>query len=370
MKSWRIRSIKTLIGPYDVGPVFGALTIGLINQIRLRQTSYEYHFGVARVRFFLLASALDIFVSLLFYVALVLLARLWPKRSHFLSHYILGVLFIALLSNLTDLLGSKVLMQVMHIKNYLLIDNFLSLLGLKFIFATILIAVTHSRSKVLEVRLTVADKLNTMLSARYAALVETDEEIRDQAARLLHDRIQGELMLAAARLSKAVQSISEDGQAEIVAVIKVLEKIRSTDVRQVSQLLTPNLAGEGLIGACETLCDGFGSQVDVDLQINPGVETLEESVKLGLFRIIEQGLMNSIKHGPASRVTIRIFVDDSGLLQTVISDNGPGSTGDNLGKGTQIIDAWVAILQGEKVIESKPGSGYALKVSIPIQPTI
>jgi signal transduction histidine kinase len=359
-------SINSLLGPYDIEPLFSALAVGLVNQVRLRQTSYSYHYGVDRVRFFLIGSALDIVISFIFYCGFFLLLKFRPKRSSAFSNYMLRIFIIALMSNLTDLMGSKFLIHVLHLKNFLLVDNFISLLVLKFLFALVLVAVTHSRSKVLEMRLAEADKLNNMLSARYTALVETDEEIRDQAAKLLHDRIQGELMLAAARLSRTVQGLPADAQEEIVPVIKVLEKIRSTDVRQVTQLLIPNLASEGLIGACETLCEGFNSEIEIELQISRGIEMVDENIKLGLFRIIEQGLMNSIKHGPASHVKISVSIDHSETIHAEIADNGPGSASEKAGKGSQIIDAWVAILGGFKDIETQLGRGYTLRVSLPI----
>jgi signal transduction histidine kinase len=210
------------------------------------------------------------------------------------------------------------------------------------------------------------EEINKALTERYSALIETDEEIRELAASLLHDRIQSELMLAAVRLTKTSQGLSLESAAEILPVIKVLEKIRGIDIRQVSQLLTPNLASEGLIGACETLCENFNTAIEITLEISNRVESIDENTKLGIYRIIEQGLTNSIKHGPAENVSISVQFKELGLIEVVIADDGPGSAKPASGKGTQIIDAWVGILGGSKEIDSKPGSGYMIRVSLPL----
>ena len=199
----------------------------------------------------------------------------------------------------------------------------------------------------------------------YRTVYRSQGRVVTATAKLLHDRIQSELMLAAARLSKTSQGLSPEAAAEILPVIKVLEKIRGTDIRQVSQLLTPNLAGEGLIGACETLCENFNTAIEITINISNRVESIDENTKLGIYRIIEQGLTNSIKHGPSENVSISVAFKEPGLLEVVITDDGPGSANPSSGKGTQIIDAWVGILGGSKEIESKPGSGYTLKVEIP-----
>jgi len=262
-------------------------------------------------------------------------------------------------------LAARTLIPLFKLRDFLFTDNFIGTFIMRLVFGIFLVALTHSRSRDLEVELLETEEINKALTDRYSALIKTDEEIRDHAAKLLHDRIQSELMLAAARLSKTSQGLSLEAAAEILPVIKVLEKIRGTDIRQVSQLLTPNLAGEGLIGACETLCENFNTAIEITINISNRVESIDENTKLGIFRIIEQGLTNSIKHGPAENVSISVQLKEPGLLEVVIADDGPGSATPSSGKGTQIIDAWVGILGGSKEIESKPGSGYTLKVEIP-----
>ena len=235
----------------------------------------------------------------------------------------------------------------------------------RFVFALIFVAITHNRLKVLNQKLDSVSALNDELKERYVLLIESDEEIRSQASLLLHDRIQAKLMLAGAKLTRIADVLSEEGRLGVQPVIKELEGIRAIDVREVSQLLSPNLAGEALLGSLENLCDEYHSEVNFTIDIDEEIEVLDDEIKLGIYRIIEQGVINAIKHGPAANVQISAKQGIDGLLVIEVRDDGPGSKVVRPGKGTVIIDSWVSKLGGIKEIESHPGSGFILRVLLP-----
>jgi signal transduction histidine kinase len=123
---------------------------------------------------------------------------------------------------------------------------------------------------------------------------------------------------------------------------------------------------EGLIGACENLCREYQPEVEFIIDISQEVEEIEEEKKLGFYRIIEQAVINSIKHGPASKVVISVRRTSKDELLLEIADDGPGAKTLKPGTGTIIVDAWTSKLGGRKEIKTAPGAGYSLKVSIPI----
>ena len=141
------------------------------------------------------------------------------------------------------------------------------LVSYPFLFAIIFIAITHNRLRNLSKKLDSTSDLNNQLNERYAKLVESDEEIRSHASQLLHDRIQAKLMLAGAKLTGITGVLSEEAKLGVLPVIKELESIRAIDVREVSQLLSPNLVGEGLTGSCENLCKEFEGSVEFTIEI-------------------------------------------------------------------------------------------------------
>lgn len=259
--------------------------------------------------------------------------------------------------------GQEFLIPLFKTENFLMSGVLLGELITRFIFALLCVAITHNRLRTLGYQLEMSSQLNKQLKNRYSQLIDSDEEIRSHASQLLHDRIQSKLMLSAAKLTRISGMLTEEGKLGIQPVIKELEHIRSIDVREVSQLLTPNLSGEGLIGACENLCQEYQLEVDFIIDIAQGIEEIEEEKKLGLFRIIEQAVINSIKHGPALSVLISVKRNSQDELLLEVTDDGPGVKISKPGTGTIVIDAWISKLGGRKEIKSTPG--YSLKVFIP-----
>jgi signal transduction histidine kinase len=51
---------------------------------------------------------------------------------------------------------------------------------------------------------------------------------------------------------------------------------------------------------------------------------LDSEVLLGIFRIIEQAMLNALVHGPAHRVQISVTTSAEGVTDIIISDDGPG----------------------------------------------
>jgi signal transduction histidine kinase len=238
----------------------------------------------------------------------------------------------------------------------------------RFLFAIMFIAFTHNGMRSLKELLARASALNNDLQGKYRTLIESDEEIRDQAARYIHDRVQAEITLVSSKLNKVALSEGDEIRNLLTPVISDLEKIRSIDLKLVSQILTPNFAAEGLKGAIETLCEQYKSGIEYQIAFDERVKDCDEELSLGIYRIIEQGIINAITHGPASKVTINVAKTDYGIYLVEVSDNGPGALNAKPGIGTVIIEAWCSILHGVKEIESDPKMGYTLRVTIPASP--
>jgi signal transduction histidine kinase len=212
-----------------------------------------------------------------------------------------------------------------------------------------------------------ANKLVNKLETEREELIHSDEDLRRQTSQFLHDRVQSDLMVVGMKL----QSISGQASPEVNEVIEKaihrLENTRATDLRNLIEILTPNLEAGSLQSALDVLLEQYRSNMDVQLQINPATEKLDAETLLGIFRIIEQSTLNSLVHGPAKRVQISVITSSDGDTTVLVSDDGPGILLDEIsaGVGTAIIDSWVGILNGEKEIDSAPGHGYQLQVSIP-----
>lgn len=365
MKVSRKERIKNFLGPYDLNVGLIYFTFLVLNIFQLRPETYRYAYGYPRIHFFLSSVFIVLVLSTPLLLLLLASKKVWSKRQKSFFLYFVEVSILTLIVNSTQQIGSGYLVSLFGLKDFLRTDNFWFTNLIKTLVAFLIISFTHSREKELKKRIITVNLLNTLLSNRYRTLIDADEKIRDQAAKLLHDRIQSELMLASSRLGRMTNSLPASMAEEFQSIQKTLEKIRKSDIREVSQLLTPNLDSEGLIGSCENLASDFGVGVTIHININEDMENLDKNLKLGIYRIIEQGINNAIKHGPASQIIVNLFPGDLGVIVLEVIDNGPGATEDNVGTGTIVIDSWVSLLSATKQIESTIGVGYTLRVTIP-----
>ena len=95
-----------------------------------------------------------------------------------------------------------------------------------------------------------------------------------------------------------------------------------------------------------------------------------------LTRIVQESLVNVRKHSQAHAVEVRLGSSD-GRWVLVIEDNGRGFpfTGrmsqaemDAHGRGPGVIKERVRVIAGELTIESTPGQGSRLEISVPQKP--
>jgi two-component system nitrate/nitrite sensor histidine kinase NarX len=95
-----------------------------------------------------------------------------------------------------------------------------------------------------------------------------------------------------------------------------------------------------------------------------------------LTRIVQEGLVNVRKHSHAHAVLVRLSAAD-GRWTLVIEDDGSGfpfsgrlsqTELDALGRGPLVIKERVRVIAGELAIESTPGRGSRLEISVPQKP--
>jgi signal transduction histidine kinase len=282
-----------------------------------------------------------------------------------MRRYFLEIVGAAVLSTLLTHLYNSTVIPWSGRPQYLGSNDRPIIIFIRVIFCFLFIAATHELQRNLKEKLQEAEARNQILLDQYKVLIDADEEIRGQASRYLHDRVQSEIMLASTKLKRRVGEIGHGQDEQITESIHQLEKIRSVDLKLVSQILTPNIEAEGIGGSIENLCRQYSSNFSYECEIEPAVETLDREQLLGIFRIVEQAVINSITHGPAQTVSIKITSEIDGEFSIAISDDGPGSDSTETGTGTVIIDAWVSILKGRKEVKSNLGKGYELLVTFP-----
>jgi len=322
---------------------------------------------IQRVEIGLEASLVIASISLLIVFYFFACMKLRNKKNASLRRYFMEIIGVAVLFKFLTFFFGLTLSAWTERPRYLGLDDTPGSFIVRITCCFLFIAATHQIQKSLKLRLQDAERLNESLLEEYKAVMASDEEIRGQASRYLHDRVQSEIMLATFQLKKRVNEIGFSSDEEIGKAIHQLEKIRSSDIKFLSQLLTPDIEVEGVCGAIESLCSQYSSTIDFHFVFDPTLDQLTHEQSLGIFRIVEQAIINAITHGPASKINIVARANSADGFTVEISDNGPGVhiLGTGTGTGSVIIDAWVSILNGKKEISSTKGTGYTLIFSFP-----
>ena len=232
-------------------------------------------------------------------------------------------------------------------------------------FALFSFSLSHGSERRIYDRLRKADNLVQKLELNSNKLVLSDETLRRQTSQFLHDKIQSELMVIAMGLKSVKGESRSEVDSAISSAINRLESTRSIELRNLVQILTPNFEGKKLSSYIEVLKRQYAAGLEISIEIDPEIDALTENQQLGLFRIVEQCLLNSLLHGPAKRVKVSIFKPSSQEFTLTVEDDGPGAdlSRINSGMGSAIIDSWVNILKGASEISTSLGSGYRFKAT-------
>lgn len=369
MKRIELKKLLRLIGPYPYNPYLIFLFFFALFFSRFVPLVSYLPAGPERWRaggIILIASAIP---GIIFSSGAVLLRkfRFWSSESTIF--YILEVAFFQYLNLLYLPFINRRLKVRLGYSNETLIALSPQIFMASLVLVLIALALMHQAEQKIGLRLSVATELVGKLEMEREGLIHSDERLRRHTSQFLHDRVQSDLMVVGMKL----KSISGQSSLEINDVIDQaihrLEKTRSADLRNLIQVLTPNLEAGSLRSALDLLLEQYQSNMGISLHIDSAAEELDSKELLGIFRIVEQAILNALVHGPAKRVQISVKTETTGITEIIVADDGPGTSVENVtaGIGTATIDSWVGILRGEREIDSAPGHGYRLQVRFPVR---
>ncbi len=206
------------------------------------------------------------------------------------------------------------------------------------------------------------------LSAR---LVAAQEEERRTISRELHDEVGQTLsavLVDAANLATRIPS--DDATAH-----RYLESIRThadssvNSIRNIALLLRPSMLDDlGLIPALEwqarEVSRRQGIHVKVEDQNVP--ESLPDAVRTCIYRVVQEALHNVSSHSGAANVVVGVR-RENGTLALTVEDDGSGFDPQRTrGMGLLGMEERVKRLGGRMEIQSEPGKGTRLRVTLPL----
>lgn len=212
-----------------------------------------------------------------------------------------------------------------------------------------------------------------------AALRRLNEILEEEARRIahiLHD--EAAQLLATVYLELAEINREAPPTAVQLRVDKItthLDLVRE-QLRQLSHELRPPILDQlGLLPALQFLADGFRKRVRLDVVIANRTDhrgRFPSAIETALYRAVQEALNNVSRHAKAARTTISVW-NTKWTVYCVIKDDGigftpsaPGTDTVPRGLGLLGIQERVNSLHGSFEIESAPGAGTELIISIPL----
>jgi len=211
-------------------------------------------------------------------------------------------------------------------------------------------------------------------------LISVKEEELRRLSRELHDDLTQRLAVLAIEAGKLELQMNDNEQTlpesiqRISGIKEQLIKV-SEDVHRISRQLHPTILEDlGLVRAIESECASLGQRENVEIIFtNEDVpDGLPNDVPLCLYRILQESLNNCICHSGANRCKVALKGSDNAITLAV-EDKGagfdPAEVRDKPGLGLSSMRERVQLVGGHFTVNTEPGSGTSVHVSIPLKGT-
>lgn len=224
--------------------------------------------------------------------------------------------------------------------------------------------------EVLHVEPFVAQKHNDLYG------LDIQEKERQRIARDLHDTSLQNLTHLVHKLELASMYIDKDplqAKLELATISKnlkdVIEEIRNTifDLRPMSfDDLGLKESFERLFAKLKDANKAFDFDIIID-----EVSCENSLVLITIFRVVQEACSNAICHSCGNKLKVRIKREDTSV-NIYIADNGCGFTAEDVKQksdkhfGITVMKERINILGGNIVIDSIPGKGTEIRISIPL----
>ncbi|HEY1934344.1 MAG TPA: cache domain-containing protein [Acetobacteraceae bacterium] len=206
--------------------------------------------------------------------------------------------------------------------------------------------------------------------------VDAQEAERKRIARELHDSLGQYLTALRLGLSAVGTRCGAEAAGPKLAELKCLTTEVGHELSRISRELRPTVLDDlGLQSAVTQCAEEWEARSDLrfDLQINLGERRLPQAIETTLYRVLQEAITNVIRHANADRVGVILEAKEH-EVRLIVEDNGIGFSPQEAGAhggtlqhfGLIGIRERLALVNGVLEIESAPGGGTTLFVTVPV----
>jgi signal transduction histidine kinase len=164
---------------------------------------------------------------------------------------------------------------------------------------------------------------------------------------------------------EALAAIAGTGRQALAEMRRLLGVLRHDDGTDPGRAPLPGIAQLG-----ELLEQTRAAGLPVSLTVEGVPRPLPDGAALAAYRIVQESLTNTRKHGGAratAQVTLR-YLEDALMLRITDDGQGPVTVPDGAGHGLNGMRERVAIYGGWVQAGPRPGGGYHVTARLPFQP--
>lgn len=218
-------------------------------------------------------------------------------------------------------------------------------------------------------------------------VITIQDQERRELARELHDEM-GPYLFAiravATKLKVGLSAFAERGLAsQCDTILARTDEVQQVNRRVLQKLRPAGLDELGLRKALESflnMCKPGAPALDFALTIEDGVDDLDRTAQLTIYRIVQEAVTNALRHAGAHQIDIDVeLMDEPGTVagqraqtaavRVVVADDGTGIKSVRKdGFGIVGIEERVLSLGGEVTITDRTHGGTEVRAVFPIAP--
>lgn len=191
---------------------------------------------------------------------------------------------------------------------------------------------------------------------------------RNRISREIHDSVGHSLSTIIIQLG-AIEKISEStATANMAANLREFAKNSLDEIRKALRELKPGQIKEyETIIAVEELIRDFSKLTGIEVKLGFSKQKwqIHEEMSLTIYRIVQEFLSNSARHGKATKVNIFMHFNEDDLIIT-LKDNGIGTDYIKPGMGLTNLSERVNELGGKVNYESQEDMGFLMRAVLPV----
>lgn len=201
-----------------------------------------------------------------------------------------------------------------------------------------------------------------------SAALRAQEEERARLARDLHDEVNQSLTGLLLRLEAVREAAPAELELEL-AETKALANQAMQELLSLARQLRPTALDDlGLTAAVAGQVEQLGrGEPEASFSSEGDFSDLDDDAQLVVYRVAQEALSNATRHSNAERIEVRLNRDPDGGVRLEVADDGSGFAFDEAERGLGIggMRERALLVGGELTIESRPGRGTTVRLTLP-----